>query len=201
MSDYSVDPRFPEQLRLKAESLLLQGLKPRSTGHIVSADVLWVLYRLARSSESAADSLKILHELQTHQIELELQLEQSEANERDAAAELERYKAIFEFAPVAYFIISREGFVMACNQTGVALFADVGVELEGVHFEALLASVSRPAFNWHLKKLFNGSRSENCTVEVGNSNETQHLRIKAGLAPDGNSVFMTLIEQESPAAG
>lgn len=210
MSDLPVDPLFwhyPQELRLKAQTLQQQGEAPASIGYGLSPDALEVLYKLASSPTSADDGLKLLHELQTHQIELDLQYEQSKINEHETEAELSRYKALYEFAPVGYFIISREGRILDTNRTGADLLGVPCNALRGCLFEDQLAAASRPVFTWKLKKLFNGTARETCAVNtvediddcIDSSKGRVHaLRVMATLAPDGEAVLVTISELESP---
>lgn len=207
MSDLPVDPQFwqyPNELRAKAQTLLLQGQAPTSLGYALSPDALAVLFKLASSPDSASDGLKLLHELQTHQIELDLQYEQSKANERETSAELARYQAMYEHAPLGYFIFNREGRILESNRAGAHLLGAPYNELNGSLFEDHLAPASQPVFNWKLKKLFNGTVRETCTVHTisngvnGNDNEVQTLRMFATLSPDGEVVLANIAESGSP---
>jgi len=209
MPDLPVDSHYwayPDELRLKAQSLLRHGNAPSSLGYRLSPDALAVLFKLASSNDSASDSLKMLHELQTHQIELDLQYEQSIINERETAAELARYKALFEFAPTAYFIISREGRILESNRIGADLLGGAARnDLNGTLFESLLAPASRSAFSWKLKKLFNGTARETCAVHTvanfddsidtsAGSAKVHAMRMFATLAPDGETVLVNITE-------
>ena len=56
---------------------------------------------------SAIDAQKMIHELQVHQIELEMQnSELSKARDGEAIA-LHRYTELFDFAPIAYFSLDQ----------------------------------------------------------------------------------------------
>lgn len=184
-----------------AESLLRQGAVTASEGHFCSVEALSVLYKLACSSESAADSLKMLHELQTLQIELDLQREQNEINASEIEAELNRYKALYNFAPVGYLVIDREGGIVESNPASAALLGCGDMELDGQRLDNFLAPASRPLFNWQLKKLFSGSSAEACalqTVQVSDGSRGAMLRVCSNLGPEGDLVFMTLSRQEGP---
>jgi diguanylate cyclase (GGDEF)-like protein/PAS domain S-box-containing protein len=75
---------------------------------------------------SLQDTGKLLHELQIHQIELEMQNE--ELQQAHSALEIarDRYIDLYEFAPVGYLTLSAStGMIVDINLTGVAL---LGVE-------------------------------------------------------------------------
>lgn len=201
MSDSPVDPPFrhyPNELRAKAQTRLRQGNAPTGLGFGLSLDALAVLYKLASSSDTASDGLKLLHELQTHQVELDLQHEQSKINESETAVELARYQALFEFAPAGYFIIGREGRILESNRTGADLLGVPGNGLSGGLFEDHLAPACRPVFSSMLKTLFNGTARETCAVHtIGDKGKANALRVFATLAPDGEAVLVNISELES----
>jgi PAS domain S-box-containing protein len=196
MPDSPVNPEFPAELRAMAESLLRQGMATASEGHYCSADALSVLYKMACSHDSAADSLKMLHELQTLQIELDLQREQNAASAIEAAAELQRYKALFDNAPVGYVVINREGCIEESNQAAAVLLGSTIGELDGELIEDFLAPASRPLFNWQLKKMFKGSSGETSYLYAKDNIDAGLLRVVATLAPDGDEVLMSISKQE-----
>jgi PAS domain-containing protein len=72
-----------------------------------------------------ADSQRLLHELQVHQVELEMQNgELQEARERMEVL-LEKYTDLYDFAPVGYFSLDEQGKILEANLSGATL---LGVE-------------------------------------------------------------------------
>ncbi|MBL8486243.1 MAG: Crp/Fnr family transcriptional regulator, partial [Rhodocyclaceae bacterium] len=57
----------------------------------------------APAAVDAADMPRLLHELQVHQIELQMQNEELRAARAEAEAALLRYVVLYDFAPVSYF--------------------------------------------------------------------------------------------------
>jgi len=51
------------------------------------------------------DSIKLLHELQVHQIELEMQNEELIQANATAEAALKKYTMLYDFAPMGYFTL------------------------------------------------------------------------------------------------
>lgn len=89
-------PKSSAALRIEAEDALnLKGLET---------------YALSES-----DQLALLHELQVHQIELELQNEELSQAYLEAQALQEKYLDLYDFAPVGYFTLSTTGVILGLN--------------------------------------------------------------------------------------
>ena len=182
-----------ERLRVDAEELLRQGTAPASHGWAVSTDALALLYRLASKSDSAGEALKLLHELQTHQVELDLQLGQMEANEQELGQERDRYKALFDFAPVGYFAVGLDGRVIETNLAGAELLGVARDNLIGHTVSSFLVPESRPALAGLLKELADGCSSASCEVQcAGGGGGVRRFHVVADLSASGEAVLMIL---------
>ncbi len=75
----------------------------------------------AAGRDSAEDSQRLVHELQVHQIELEMQNEELQATRADLEAGLERYADLYDFAPIGYLTLDSDGAIQTVNLTGARL--------------------------------------------------------------------------------
>ncbi len=64
------------------------------------------------------DAIKLLHELQVHQIELEMQNEELIQANETAETALKKYTMLYDFAPMGYFTLDPEGSICELNFTG-----------------------------------------------------------------------------------
>jgi signal transduction histidine kinase/ActR/RegA family two-component response regulator len=127
--------------------------------------------RLKKSAASAevgktapGDAQRLVHELQVHQIELELQNEELERARGELEAGLQSYSELYDFAPVGYFTLGREGEIRKANLTGSRLLKVERSRLVGGRFGRFVAAGSRPVFNAFLKKVFGSRAKEACDV-------------------------------------
>jgi PAS domain S-box-containing protein len=180
-------------LRLEAEGLLKKGAAPPTKGWPTGSGTLSLLYTLASSPESAKDALKLLHELQVHQVELDLQHEQVEAARREIAEDLARYKALYESAPAGYFNVDSAGRILEGNLAGAELFGLGLGELSGRRLESFLAPASRPVLLEVLQELREGVPRASCDVQARNVGGARTLRVVAGAAPDGASFLLVFV--------
>ncbi len=67
------------------------------------------------------DPLKLIHELQTYQIELELQNDELHRSQHDLMESKIEYTQLYDFAPVGYLTLSHSGMILHANLT----FADM----------------------------------------------------------------------------
>lgn len=72
-------------------------------------------------TSSPEDTQRLFHELQVHQIELELQNEELRRAQLALEASRERYVDLYDFAPVGYFTLSDKGLILEVNLTGASL--------------------------------------------------------------------------------
>lgn len=193
MSDPSADPGDRFKLRQEAQHKLTTGGAPTSRGWGVSVEALALLHRLASTPASAADAMKLLHELQVHQVELDLQQAQLEANEHDTAEELARYRTLYECAPVALFVLDAHGQVRDCNRAGAQLLG--AGSLEGRGFGDFLSPASRPLLSGLLHAAQDGASNPACTVRaVPAAASTLPWRLSANALPTGDAILLAVCE-------
>lgn len=73
------------------------------------------------SIHSEVEALKLIHELQVHQIELEMQNEELMRAEEKAEIAVQKYTELYDFAPSGYFTLSREGKIVELNLKGASM--------------------------------------------------------------------------------
>jgi PAS domain S-box-containing protein len=119
-----------------------------------------------------ADTQKLLHELQVHQIELEMQnVELQEARDKMEML-LERYTDLYDFAPVGYFSIDEQGLILEVNLTGAALLRVERSLLINRRLQQFVAPTSRPIFLAFLEKVFAGPGKQVCEASLLNKDGT-----------------------------
>ncbi len=75
-----------------------------------------------------ANALRLVHELEVHQIELEMQQEELIAARVELEAALDQYTNLYDFAPVGYFTLTREGQIRGSNLAVVTAIVNVIVQ-------------------------------------------------------------------------
>lgn len=137
------------------------------------------------SGLSLEDIQTVIHELQIHQIELELQNEELRKTQVALEEAQNRYMDLYDFAPVGYFTLSQVGRIEAVNLAGAAL-----VEIERGHlmkrsFSQLVYSEDQDTYYLYLKKLFKTRSSLSQDLRLVKSDGTPFAVQLAGAVVKG----------------
>ena len=122
--------------------------------------------RSESKGHAAEESQRLVHELQVHQIELELQNEELQKARAELEAGLKRYSDLYEFAPMGYLTLDSDGAIQKVNLTGARLLGMERSRLVGVRFGLLVSSEYRPIFNALFRQVFESQARQVCDVEI-----------------------------------
>ena len=159
----------------------------------MEAHSLALLHSLASSPASAGDALKLLHELQVHQVELDLQHEQAEEDRQKLDEAMQSYAKLFESAPFGYLTLDAQGRVVEANHIAATW---LGLERE--------QSAGRPIEDWAhaedcltihelLRSLRSGSSRQKCLLRSKIQGDVVQAVITATSAAVGAPVLLAFM--------
>ena len=145
--------------------------------------------------ETEADLQRIRHELEVHQIELEIQNEELQQAQRETETALARYADLYDFAPVGYFTLGADGTILGVNLTGAQL---VGIERSRLlrrRFSHLISTSDVAGFTDFLRRAFESEAVGSCEVTLRRDSEAPlHLRIEAVVSPSGTECRVVALD-------
>lgn len=101
------------------------------------------------SSGTSSPSREALeHELHVHQVELVQQNEELQRTQSDLAAAHDRYRDLYDFAPVGYCTLDAQGCMLKVNLTGAGLLGQPRAGLLGKPLARFVSA--NDADRWHL---------------------------------------------------
>ncbi len=136
-----------------------------------------MLRRLAeeRSRESASETARtmteqgyqrLVHELQVHQIELEMQNEELRMGQAQLNESLAKYSDLYDFAPIGYVALNKDGLILEANLT---FATQLGIERERLIDTPLWLYAAAPdsgKLRSHLGQVFKTSERRTCELRL-----------------------------------
>jgi PAS domain S-box-containing protein len=152
---------------------------------------------MASDPVRSSDAHRLLQELQVHQVEIDMQREELEYNEREMARELALYTALFEITPTATLVTTMEGRIIEANPAAATLFNTNHEELGGRPLNDFLTLQNDATWSGLLAKLKAGDRAACCDVMVRDDARAEFSQtLSANYLPEGGVLLMTLASRD-----
>jgi PAS domain S-box-containing protein len=107
---------------------------------------------------------QLLHELQAHQVELEMQNEQLRQSQLELEYSRDRYVDFYDFAPVGYLTLNPSGAITEINLTGAALLGVVRNKLLNHRFAPFVAQTDRARWDRFFLSVLNKDNKLSCEL-------------------------------------
>lgn len=142
-----------------------------------------------------ADPARILHELEVHQIELEMQNTELRDARDEAEVLLDKYTELYDFAPVGYFTLDPDATIKLANLTGSTMVGIGRAALIGRSFRMLLAPAQRLEFKAFLQQVFVEENKQSAEFELADEKlATRIVTIEARCGPDGSECNAMILD-------
>jgi len=171
-------------LRDKAEELLQDRQTVKKAERVAGQEL----------TQIEADSIKLLHELKVHQLELEMQNEELQlaiaSAENSAKQYSDLYEEIYDFSPSGYFMLNHDCSISQVNLSGARLLGGDRTHLLDSNFRSFITHETLPAFNDFLQRIFETNFTQTCEVRLsikGNASNYVHLE---GIVPDYGQKYL-----------
>ena len=113
-----------------------------------------------------ADLLRLVHELEVHQIELELQNEELKLARERSESIAHKYTSLYDFAPIGYFTLSSGGKILELNLMGSKMLGKDRTFLKNMFFGRFIQEKELPAFNQFLENAFKSEAKQATDIMV-----------------------------------
>jgi PAS domain S-box-containing protein len=140
---------------------------------------------LAEQSPSEIDVRALVHELQVHQIELEMQNEELGRAEAQAQDALDKYTDLFDFAPLGYFQLTQDGVIREANLAGAALLGLDRSRVVSRRFGVWVAPACLQTFATFCKAVLASDTKQTCEIQLlCQGRGARDVRLEGLAAPD-----------------
>jgi PAS domain S-box-containing protein len=149
----------------------------------------------AGDQRTAEDTARLVHKLQVHQIELEMQNEELKQARAKADELLAHYTDLYDFAPAGYLTLDREGAIRLVNLPSVQMLGIERSRLVKRRFGQFVAESDRRAFSDFLQKVFASEAKERCEVTLPREGlQPLVVQIKGTRSADGQECRAMLLD-------
>jgi PAS domain S-box-containing protein len=131
-----------------------------------------------------AESLRLLHEIEVHRVELELQNAELRGARDELEAALATYTDLYDFAPVGYVSVGEKGQILEVNLAGAALLGTERAQLSGRNLQKFVDPASRPTLQAFLLRLFERPEKQDCEVALRRADGSRVWASLQGAASD-----------------
>lgn len=170
-------PLSAAALRKRAEAQL-QERGPASTGE-----------------RTALETSRLLHELQVHQIELEMQNDALEQTRDDMETLLASYIDLYDNAPVCYLTVDRIGAVKQMNLTGARLLGIERTRSGQPRFGLFVSPPDRKAFSDFVERVFANGTADGCEITLSVEGRAPlAVRIEGSRSEDSERCRLVLVD-------
>jgi len=139
---------------------------------------------------SETETLKLIHELEVHQLELELQNEELTLAKERAELAVDKYTELYDFSPSGYFTLSQRGEIIELNLKASQMLGKDRAHLINRPLGFFISDKSKPIYSIFLQKVFFAKTTETCEITLSSDvNRPVYLHL-SGIADNSKEKCM-----------
>ena len=119
---------------------------------------------------SEYDNLKLIHELQVYQLELEMQNDELLHSKEKIDQIAQKYILLYDFAPLGYFTLTKRAEIIELNYYASHMLSTEKKIQLNTHFDYYVIDTDKHIFNKFLEKVFVSNVTETCIVSMSHDN-------------------------------
>jgi signal transduction histidine kinase/ActR/RegA family two-component response regulator len=155
----------------------------------------------SNSDVNEVEVVKLIHKLEVHKIELEMQNEELLSAIEQTVTATEKCIELYDFLPSAYFNLSKEGNVIAVNSYGSRLLGKDRFKLINSRLGFFISDETKLVFNLFLEKVFKDGLKESCEVVLMSKDAKPSYVILTGIISTDNEqchiIMMDITDRKS----
>lgn len=144
----------------------LRAVDPAELRRLAESRVPAARRRKGGRARTSAESERLLHELEVHQLELEMQNAELRQARDEVEAALARYTDLYDFAPVGYFSLDETGTILDANLTGAAMLGAERSRIVGRKLQRFVVPSDQPVIEIFLSDVFAGTERRVCEARL-----------------------------------
>jgi PAS domain S-box-containing protein len=138
----------------------------------------------------------LVHELQVHQIELEMQNETLRRTQLQLVAMQARYFDLYDLAPVSYCTVNETGIILEANLASAEMLGEARSSLVGQRISRFIRKDFQDAYYLCKKLLFSTGERQNCELHmlrIDDSDFWVNLAITSAQGSNGDTLVRMVL--------
>lgn len=136
------------------------------------------------------ETLKLIHELEVHQLELEMQSEELRRTKIIAQETADKYMQLYDFAPTGYCTLSQNGEIVDLNHSAATMLGGERPALKNKVFSHFIFNETRTTFDRFFDRVMSSNHNETCEVNIS-ENPGQYFYVQlTGIASKDKSYLL-----------
>lgn len=144
------------------------------------------------------DLQTLIHELDVHQVELELQNDELLRVQRQLQKARDRFASLYDLTPVSYVTLDREGIIREANLTAAQLLGDNRADLIGMPFSGFIDVDDQDVWYLYRREMDGQPPQHACELRVRDRDRTLTVQLDCQIRYNArgllNSIFVTLTD-------
>lgn len=128
--------------------------------------------RINGNSHPDTSPANLLHELEVHQIELEMQNEALRQSQYELEKSRDRYMDFYDFSPIGYLTLNEKGQIAELNLTGASMLGMPRNKLWHQRFAAFVMPEYQEHWQRHFQSALNADETVGCELALQRSDGT-----------------------------
>ena len=138
------------------------------------------------SDMSDMDVAKLVHELQIHQIELEMQNEELKNTQVMLDLSNRKYSALYNFAPVGYLTLNKDVVIRNANLTAAEMLGSEREDLIDAKLYSFIPDKEKDSLFIHIRKAFETREKQTSEIKLPGKNSAQvYVQMESIVIDDG----------------
>jgi signal transduction histidine kinase len=147
------------------------------------------------AKHSDMDTVKLIHELEVHQIELTMQNEELKQAKAIADELAQKYIELYNSSPIGYLTLTNQGQIVEINLCGAQMLCKKPSALISSHFGFFISNETKPIFNQFLSNVFSSHIKESCEVILEPIDcEPLHVQLTGIVSAKGGNCRVNIID-------
>lgn len=149
-----------------------------------------LLQRRSEPTKEEVDTLRLIHELEVHQIELEMQNEELTHAKEAIQIAAKKYLELYDFAPIGYFTLTKEGTIIELNIAAASILEKERIKLVSNHFRLFITPDYLETYNQFVKNIFQTTKKVSCEISITTATGTKKYIQIDGIFLEDTTTFL-----------